>query len=70
MPKSKNIHAFDYNKHYTSCLIGDGIKFGFPVYSCFDEVKPFNNNNINLDIIILKHLFISHSGVMVGMMQI
>jgi len=47
-PQSKNLSAYDYNKHYTSCLIGDGVKFGFPVYSCLDEVKPFNNkNNIN-----------------------
>ena len=39
--KTKNLSAFDYNKHYTSCLMGIDIKFGFPIYSVFDEVKSF-----------------------------
>ncbi len=27
-PKTKNIHAYDYNKHYTSCLMGLDVKYG------------------------------------------
>ncbi|MFN9108606.1 MAG: hypothetical protein ACK5XN_00795, partial [Bacteroidota bacterium] len=38
-PTSKNLSAYDYNKHYTSCLRGDGMQFGFPVYNIFDEVQ-------------------------------
>jgi hypothetical protein len=41
-PKSKDLNAYDYNKHYTSCLMGKGCSFGWPVYSIFDEVKPFD----------------------------
>ncbi len=37
-----NIKAYDYNKHYTSCLMGQNLKFGWPVYNIFDEVKPFD----------------------------
>jgi putative ABC transport system permease protein len=40
-PKSKDFNAYDYNKHYTSCLMGKGLSFGWPVYSVFDEVKSF-----------------------------
>ncbi len=40
-PKSKDLNAYDYNKHCTSCLMGKGLLFGWPVYSVFDEVKPF-----------------------------
>jgi hypothetical protein len=36
-----NIKAYDYNKHYTSCFIGMDLKFGWPVYNIFDEVKNF-----------------------------
>jgi hypothetical protein len=41
-PESKKFHAYDYNKHYTSCLMGDQCTFGWPVYTVFDEVKPFD----------------------------
>jgi hypothetical protein len=41
-PKSKDLNAYDYNKHYTSCLMGKGCSFGWPVYSVFDEVKSFD----------------------------
>jgi hypothetical protein len=41
-PKSDNLYSYDYNKHYTSCLRGDGLKFGFPIYNVFDEVMPFD----------------------------
>ena len=41
-PKTDNLSAYDYNKHYTSCLMGQKIKFGFPIYNIFDEVKPFD----------------------------
>ena len=33
--------GYDYNKHYTSCLTQD-VKYGFPIYSVFDEVKTFD----------------------------
>ena len=41
-PQSKDLNAYDYNKHYTSCLMGKGLSFGWPVYSVFDEVKSFD----------------------------
>ena len=41
-PKSKDLNAYDYNKHYTSCLMGKGCSFGWPVYSVFDDVKSFD----------------------------
>ena len=41
-PKTKELKAFDYNKHYTSCLMGLDLKYGFPVYNVFDEIKPFD----------------------------
>ena len=41
-PKSKKLSAYDHNKHYTSCLMGKTCVFGWPVYSVFDEVKPFD----------------------------
>ncbi len=28
-PNSKDLNAYDYNKHYTSCLMGKGISFGW-----------------------------------------
>ena len=43
-PKSKDLNAYDYNKHYTSCLMGEDLSFGWPVYSVFDEVKPFDGD--------------------------
>ncbi len=43
-PKSKDLNAYDYNKYYTSCLMGDGLSFGWPLYSVFDEVKPFDGD--------------------------
>lgn len=36
------LSSFDYNKHYTSCLMGQNIKFGWPVYNIFDEVTKFD----------------------------
>jgi hypothetical protein len=43
-PQSKDLNAYDYNKHYTSCLMGKGLSFGWPVYSVFDEVKSFDGD--------------------------
>ena len=40
-PESKDLNAYGYNKHYTSCLMGQGLLSGWPVYSVFDEVKSF-----------------------------
>ena len=36
------LSAYDYNKHYTSCFMGEGVEFGWCVYNVFDEVKPFD----------------------------
>jgi tRNA A37 threonylcarbamoyladenosine biosynthesis protein TsaE len=41
-PTSDKLNACDYNKHYTSNLIGQDVKFGWPVYSVFDEIVPFD----------------------------
>ena len=41
-PQGKNLHAYDYNKHYTSLLMGLDCVFGWPVYTVFDEVKPYD----------------------------
>jgi hypothetical protein len=41
-PESNKLHADDYNKYYTSCLMSDYCTFGWPVYSVFDEVKSFD----------------------------
>ena len=43
-PKTKKMNAYDYNKHYTSCLMGKQCQFGWPVYSVFDEVKDFDGD--------------------------
>jgi hypothetical protein len=43
-PKTKDLNAFDYNKHYISCSMGKGCSFGWPVFSVFDEVKPFDSD--------------------------
>ncbi len=40
-PESKDLSAYDYNKHYTSCLMGKALSFGRPVYSVFDDAKSF-----------------------------
>ena len=34
-PKSDDLKSYDYNKHYTSCLMGEDVKFGFPIYNVF-----------------------------------
>jgi hypothetical protein len=34
----KNLKAYDYNKHYASCLMGQGLKYGWPIYNVFDQV--------------------------------
>jgi hypothetical protein len=36
------LSAYDYNKHYTSKLIGMDMQFGWPVYNIFDEVQKFD----------------------------
>jgi glyoxylase I family protein len=36
--------AYDYKKHYTSCLMGTRLSFGWPVYFVFDEVKSFDGD--------------------------
>ena len=41
-PTTDNLHASDYNKHYTSNLMGEGLKFGWAVYHVFAEIKPFD----------------------------
>jgi hypothetical protein len=41
-PKTDNLHSYDYNKHYTSCLMGQNIKFGWAIYTVFDEVKSYS----------------------------
>jgi hypothetical protein len=38
------LSSYDYNKHYTSCLMGKDVKFGWPIYNVFDEVKKFDGN--------------------------
>ena len=40
-PKSKDLNGYDYNKHYTSCLMGEGLSFGWPVYSVFDKMLNY-----------------------------
>jgi hypothetical protein len=37
----KNLEFFDFNKHYISCLMGQDVKYGWSVYSIFDEIEPF-----------------------------
>ena len=37
-----NLKAYDYNKHYASCLMGQGLKYGWPIYNVFDEVVKFD----------------------------
>ena len=38
--KAKNLHAYDFNKHYTySCLMGLDTKYGWPIYNEFDMIK-------------------------------
>ena len=36
------LEAWDYNKHYTDCLQGAGVKYGWCIYNVFDEVLPYN----------------------------
>jgi uncharacterized protein YqkB len=49
--------------------MGKGCSFGWPVYSVFDEVKPFDGEiETGFIILILKTFF--HSRVQDGMMQI
>lgn len=43
-PQSTNLGSYDYNKHYTSCLNGDSLMFGWPIYSVFDEPCAFDGN--------------------------
>jgi hypothetical protein len=37
-----NLLAIDYNKHYSSCFMGQDVKFGWPIYNVFDEVVKFD----------------------------
>jgi hypothetical protein len=41
-PESKDLNAYDDNKHYKSCLMGKVLSLGWPVNSVFDEVKSFD----------------------------
>jgi hypothetical protein len=42
-PKSMdNLLAIDYNKHYSSCFMGQDVKYGWPIYNVFDEVEKFD----------------------------
>ena len=41
-PKTDKLTACDYNKHYTSCLMGYDLKYGYPIYNVFDGIKPFD----------------------------
>jgi hypothetical protein len=34
--------AYNYNKHYSSCFMGQDVKFGWPIYNVFDEVEKFD----------------------------
>ncbi len=34
--------AYDYNKHYSSCFIGQDDKYGWAIYNVFDEVENFD----------------------------
>jgi hypothetical protein len=43
-PKTKKLSAYDYNKHYTSCLMGMDVKYGWPVYNVFDEINHLMEN--------------------------
>ena len=36
------MNAYDYDKHHTSCLNGQDVKFGWPIYTVFDEVNLFS----------------------------
>jgi hypothetical protein len=36
--KLDNCVSYDYNKHYSSCFMGQGVKYGWPIYNVFDEV--------------------------------
>jgi hypothetical protein len=38
----KDLKAYDYNKHYSFCLMGQGLKYGWPIYDVFDEVVKFD----------------------------
>ncbi len=42
--KVKNLIVYDHNKHYSSCFMGENCTCWWPVYSVFDEVKPFDGN--------------------------
>ena len=35
-----NVHAYDFRKHYTSCLLNNEL--GFSVYTPLDEIETFN----------------------------
>ena len=68
-PERKPLHAYDYNKHYTSCLMGKDCTFGWPVYSVFDEVKSLMVT-LRLDITISTLIISFHSRAQDGMMLI
>ena len=40
--KLDNCVSYDYNKHYSSCFMGQDIKYGWPIYNVFDEVEKFD----------------------------
>ena len=37
-----NVVSYDYNKHYSSCFMGQNVKYGWPIYNIFDEVMTFD----------------------------
>ena len=41
-PTSDDLTACDFNKHYTSNLMGEDLKFGWSVFNVFDEIEPFD----------------------------
>ncbi len=68
-PESNDLNAYVHDKHYTSCLMGNGLSFGWPVYSVFDEVKSFDGE-IEAGFYYINTDNFSHSNGLDGMMQI
>ncbi len=40
-----NLKAYDYFKHHASCLVGQGLKNGRPIYNAFDEVVKLDGKS-------------------------
>jgi hypothetical protein len=58
--ESENIHAYDFNKHYRSCLTNN--KWGFSVYSPVDEVKEFSGKIVEGFYYIITENYIPMKG--------